>query len=42
MKILNEKNLLFLIRYKGVYCDYSLKLIFNGSQASLLGIREGK
>jgi hypothetical protein len=40
MMILKEKNLLFVVRHKGVYCDHCLKLIFNESQARLLGIRE--
>lgn len=40
VKILKEKNFLLVVRHKGVYCDRCLKLIFNESQARLLGITE--
>jgi hypothetical protein len=41
-KIRKKKDLLFVVRHKGVYCDRCLKLIFNESQAHLLGIQEEK
>ena len=40
MKILKKKDFVFLVRHPGVYCDRCWKLIFNESQARLLGFRE--
>jgi len=42
VKILKEKNFVFVVRHPGVYCDHCLKLIFTESQARLLGIPEEK
>lgn len=39
-KILREADYLFVVRHAGVYCEQCLKLIFNETQARLLGIRE--
>ena len=40
VKIRKKKDLFFAVRHPGVYCGHCLKLIFNESQARLLGIRE--
>jgi hypothetical protein len=37
VRILKKKDFFFLVRHAGVYCDQCLKLIFNESQARLLG-----
>jgi predicted methyltransferase len=39
VKILKKKDLLFVVRHPGVYCDSCLKLIFNEAQGKLLGIK---
>ena len=39
VKILKKKDLLFVVRHPGVYCDNCLKLIFNEAQGKLLGIK---
>ena len=38
-RIRKEKDLLFVVRHAGVYCDHCWGLIFNEPQARLLGIR---
>lgn len=40
VRILKESDYIFVVRHAGVYCDDCLKLIFNETQARLLGIRE--
>jgi hypothetical protein len=40
VKILKKKDFLFVVRQPGVYCNRCWKLIFNESQAWLLGIQE--
>ena len=40
VKILKRKDLFFAVRHPGVYCDRCGKVIFNPSQARLLGIPE--
>jgi hypothetical protein len=39
-KILKEADYFLVVRHAGVYCEQCLKLIFNETQARLLGIRE--
>ncbi len=39
-RILKERDLFFVVRHAGVYCPRCWKLIFNATQAQLLGIRE--
>jgi predicted methyltransferase len=39
VKILKKKDLLFVVRHPGVYCDSCLKPIFNEAQGKLLGIK---
>ncbi len=39
-RILKEADYLFVVRHAGVYCEECMKLIFNETQARLLGIRE--
>ena len=38
-KIFKKKDFFLVVRHAGVYCDQCLKLIFNETQARLLGIR---
>ena len=39
VRIRKEKDFFFAVRHAGVYCDSCSKLIFNETQARLLGIR---
>lgn len=39
-KIIKESDYIFIVRHAGVYCDRCSCLIFNETQARLLGIRE--
>jgi len=39
-KIIKESDYIFVVRHAGIYCDQCLRLIFNETQARLLGIRE--